>query len=89
MSTAVHGARVVGGMQKPHDKGEEVVGYMVSTTTKKVGGNKRGKDKAGTRIRAESTLGPSACSRVSCMVLGVRVLSHLSNNTPVQLTRTN
>jgi hypothetical protein len=52
-------------------------------------GDKRGNDKARTRIRAESTLGPSACSRVSCMVLGVRVLPHLSNNTSVQLTRTN
>ena len=33
MSTAVHGAQVVGGMQKPHDKGERAVGFMVSTTT--------------------------------------------------------
>ena len=33
MFTAVHGAQVVGGMQKPHDKGERAVGFMVSTTT--------------------------------------------------------
>ena len=34
MSTAVHGAQVVGGTQKePHDKGEKAVGFMVSTTT--------------------------------------------------------
>ncbi len=32
--------------QKPHDKGEEAVGFMVSTTTVKEGGGKRGKDKA-------------------------------------------
>ncbi len=34
MSTAVHGAQVVGGMQKPNDKGERAVGFMVSTTTR-------------------------------------------------------
>ncbi len=33
MSTAVHGAQDVGGMQRPHDKGERAVVFMVSTTT--------------------------------------------------------
>ncbi len=28
MSTAVHGAQVVGGMQKTHDKGERAVGWV-------------------------------------------------------------
>jgi hypothetical protein len=43
MSTAVHGAQVVGGMQKePHDKGEKAVGFMVSTTTGNRGGGGRG-----------------------------------------------
>jgi hypothetical protein len=36
----------VGGMQRPHDKVERAVGFMVSTTTGKVGGDKRGKDNA-------------------------------------------
>jgi hypothetical protein len=27
VSTAVHGAQIVGGMQKPHDKGERTVGH--------------------------------------------------------------
>jgi hypothetical protein len=38
MSTAVYGAQVVGGMQRPHDKGEKAVGFMVSTTTGTRGG---------------------------------------------------
>ena len=32
--------------EEPHDKGEKAVGFMVSTTTGKVGGDKRGKDNA-------------------------------------------
>ncbi len=31
--------------QEPHDKGEKAVGFMVSTTTGKEGGGKRGKEK--------------------------------------------
>ena len=39
VSTAVHGAQVVGGTQnEPHDKGEKAVGFMVSTTTGTWGG---------------------------------------------------
>ncbi len=32
-STPLHCARVVSGMQRPHDKGKRAVGFMVSTTT--------------------------------------------------------
>ena len=45
MSTAVHGAQVVGGMQKPHDKCERAVGLMVSATTGTGGGVRGLKDR--------------------------------------------
>ena len=52
MSTAVHGAQVVGGMQKPHDKGERAVGFMVSTNNGDRGGVRGLKHRISRHLRA-------------------------------------
>ena len=53
MSTAVHGAQVVGGTQKePHDKGEKAVGFMVSTNNGDRGGVRGLKHRISRHLRA-------------------------------------
>jgi hypothetical protein len=59
-------------MQKePHDKGEDAVGFIGSViTTGKVGGDKRGKDKAWELDAHAKNLSRAPCLfRVPCMVL--------------------
>jgi hypothetical protein len=65
-------------MQRPHDKGEweRAVGFMVSTTTGKVGGDKRGKG------NAEVPKFLLACTHVRCMVLRACVLLITNTLTP-------
>jgi hypothetical protein len=52
-------------------KGEEAVAWVYGLDHNGESGDKRGKDKAGTRIQAESTLGPNACFD---MVYGERLV---------------
>ena len=70
MSTALHGALVVGGMQKePHDKGEEAVGFISNNHGESMG-DKRGKDKAWElRAHAKNLSRAQCLFRVPCMVL--------------------
>ncbi len=60
----------MGGMQKePHDKGEEVVGF-ISNNHGELGGDKRGKDKAWELDAHAKNLSRAPCLfRVPCMAL--------------------
>ena len=52
MSTALHGAQVVGGMQKPHDKGERAVGVYGLDHNGDRGGVRGLKDRISRHLRA-------------------------------------
>ena len=88
----MHGARVVGGMQKPHDKGERAVGFMVSTTTG-TGGVRGLKDRRSLALRAWSGRTGDSAHVLDCLCPGMvlRDVCGLPTRTlspSVQLTRT-
>jgi hypothetical protein len=68
-STPVHCARVVGGMQRPHDKGERAVGFMVSTTTGTGGGGKGAEEQVSLALLALA--GGRAPQRACCLCPGM------------------
>ena len=89
----MHGARVVGGMQKPHDKGERAVGFMVSTTTGTGGGVRGLKDRRSLALRAWSGRTGDSAHVLDCLCPGMvlRDVCGLPTRTlspSVQLTRT-
>ncbi len=92
MSTAVHGAHVVGGMQRPHDKGEKAVGFMVSTTTGTGGGVNGLKNKLPgpylALIRVRRTARRACVSAFGYGLDRVCLGSTKAHLTSVQLTRT-